>query len=262
MDAEHFAALLRFYASAPSRRGLLVGLSAGLFDRLLLACGGEEAAAKKRKRRRKKKKKKRCTPEPPDATCAGRCGNVSNNSQQLVGCTCPTDQECLSDGSCAASCNDALDCLFFCPCSSPNTEGQRRCVQAVDRAPPCRSHARVRPSARLTSSVLRSAAVRAAPSSTAVGRSADAPRRRDGPLGTQGGGHAHVGALLKRGYGHRTLRYAAPLPSQRRIPPWPARWIGQRTADSPSSCVGVRPRIGFLKNAPPAARLCGRCLAG
>lgn len=46
-----------------------------------------------------------CTPEPPDVTCVGRCGTVPDNICHLpASCTCPGNQQCLSNGSCAIVC--------------------------------------------------------------------------------------------------------------------------------------------------------------
>ena len=106
MDARHVDALSRALASARTRRGVFGVLAA------LTAAGGwlasrDEAEAGKRKRRnarsahrdrapnsekKKKRKKKKCRPESAAQTCAGRCGQVSNNCGQPVACgSCACD---------------------------------------------------------------------------------------------------------------------------------------------------------------------------
>jgi hypothetical protein len=69
-----------------------------------------------------------CTPEPRSATCGGRCGKWTNNCGQPVTCaTCPTGQQCLSNGSCAIVCTENSDCSS-CGCSNPSVEGARHCI--------------------------------------------------------------------------------------------------------------------------------------
>ena len=75
-----------------------------------------------------------CTPEPSAVTCAGRCGTVTSirTCGQPVACSCPSDQVCLSNGSCAIVCNAFGDCPASpaCSgCSDPDSNGARHCLR-------------------------------------------------------------------------------------------------------------------------------------
>jgi hypothetical protein len=80
MDTTHLAALRRSLAAAASRRGLLAGLSGGVFASGLFGPGVDDVAAKRsgdrrRKRKRQARRKRRKGQNQPvtrvDATCAG-----------------------------------------------------------------------------------------------------------------------------------------------------------------------------------------------
>ena len=75
-----------------------------------------------------------CVPDPVATTCAGRCGTWTNNCGQPVTCpSCPTGQQCLSNGSCAQACGPGIACPSYCQgCSVPNTEGATHCVAGND----------------------------------------------------------------------------------------------------------------------------------
>lgn len=132
MDDAHFDALTRVLSSADSRRGLLAFLAAlPVLGGLLAWFEREDAAAKERRKRRKKRHKKRhnsgkgkhkrknqkakCTPQPVDVTCAGKCGAVQNNCKQTVECPactcsppCDTCQTCngTTCENCDPCCNE------------------------------------------------------------------------------------------------------------------------------------------------------------
>lgn len=69
-----------------------------------------------------------CSPQPPAATCAGRCGTWLDNCGQPVTCaTCASDLICLSNGTCAISCESA-PCPGACGgCNDRNPEDLRIC---------------------------------------------------------------------------------------------------------------------------------------
>lgn len=70
-----------------------------------------------------------CVPESKGDTCAGRCGTWINNCGQPVDCkTCPTGQQCLSNGSCAVVCTKNEDCSGGSGCSNPSVEGAHHCI--------------------------------------------------------------------------------------------------------------------------------------
>ena len=154
MDAARFDVLLRFLAVGASRRGLLAGLTSGVLAVLPLALSAENAEAKKRRKRKGKRKKKSCLPEPPTATCAGRCGTWTNNCGQPVACpSCTGGQQCLSNGSCATACVAHSDCPSHCAgCSLPTTEGGSHCLAPVSLCPSqtCTSTAQCPPDTRCT----------------------------------------------------------------------------------------------------------------
>jgi hypothetical protein len=123
VDPRHFDALSRALSGANSRRHLLTLLASlpvmgGLFG----ALEPEDANARRRGRRRKrqhqhgkgrrrrKNKKKQCTPESTAQTCAGKCGNVTNNCNKPVDC-----------GSCA--CTPSCDACFVCQDQGTNAPG-------------------------------------------------------------------------------------------------------------------------------------------
>ena len=166
MEQHRFTVLKDSFGSVPSRRDILRGLAgAGVsVGSLRLA----DAASAKNKKTGKKKTKKNdtqqrctpncaertcgndgcggscgacgisqvchggtcCVPESRSATCAGRCGTWTNNCGQRIACaTCPTGQQCLSNGSCAIVCDDNADCTGACNgCSNASLEGERHCI--------------------------------------------------------------------------------------------------------------------------------------
>jgi len=73
-----------------------------------------------------------CTADCPTGDCPGRCDTVTNirTCGQPVTCSCPTGQECLSNGGCGQVCRDFHDCpgetshCFNCDAS---TEGRKHC---------------------------------------------------------------------------------------------------------------------------------------
>lgn len=117
MEARHVDALARALAFANTRRSL-IGVLAALPTSGWLA-SRDEAAARKSKRRKaqpahqghkpgvekkKKRKKKTCRPESTAQTCAGRCGQVSNNCGQAVACgSCACGAACPSCQTCDAT---------------------------------------------------------------------------------------------------------------------------------------------------------------
>ena len=117
METEQFDGLARTLAGVNSRRTVL-GLAAalpmigGLFAHVDL----EQAEARGRRKRagsrhhedrqrdvsaakKRKKRKKKCKPQPTATTCAGKCGQVTNNCKQVVNCG-----PCSCDPSCATCC--------------------------------------------------------------------------------------------------------------------------------------------------------------
>jgi hypothetical protein len=91
-----------------------------------------------------------CVPQPLAETCAGRCGTRLNNCNQPVACfLCPTGHDCLTNGSCARSCNFSVDCPSGCGCSQATVEGGRHCVESLqtcdDLAQVCTSTAECPP---------------------------------------------------------------------------------------------------------------------
>jgi hypothetical protein len=141
VDTRHFDALTRMLSTPESRRRLLGALAAlpvagGLLERLAL----DEAEAKERRRRRKSRhkrrrhktagkrrrqqrrkaqrrhRKRRCTPEPVSHTCAGRCGQVTNNCGQVVECApCCTGLTPTDDLQAAINAAADGDTITLCP---------------------------------------------------------------------------------------------------------------------------------------------------
>ncbi|MFN8662180.1 MAG: hypothetical protein U0075_09835 [Thermomicrobiales bacterium] len=125
MDTRHFDALGKLLSTSNSRRWL-----ATLMVTLPAAGGMRELLSPvevKGKRRKKKHKKPTpapsCTPDPKDQTCAGQCGNVTNNCQQVVDCgACVCDVRCNDiPAVCGAALQAAIDAaaegdtLIVCP---------------------------------------------------------------------------------------------------------------------------------------------------
>ena len=169
MDADRFDSVARAFCHRPSRRTMMSALLAGALAPIL-ALADVEA-----KRKKKKKKKAQqpgcvtsctgktcgddgcggscgscsgnqtcqggtctCVPEPPTATCAGRCGTWPNNCGQFVNCPgCTDGKQCASNGSCAITCTStpADTCQAGCGCSFPNPEGARYCVRGLPACP-------------------------------------------------------------------------------------------------------------------------------
>lgn len=107
-----------------------------------LAPWPEDQATAKRKKRKKRKNKKTppaCVPDPPAATCAGRCGFWTNNCGQSIAClACSGAEQCLSNGSCALPCTfptGGTPCPDACGCSFPNAEGKSHCILSVAPGP-------------------------------------------------------------------------------------------------------------------------------
>ena len=161
MDTERFDGWVRALTTARTRRSALVSLVGGGLGLV----GFAAAEAKKHK----KKKKKRgnvpppaspppaspptaiCVPDPPSATCAGRCGFWNNNCGQSVSClACPGSTQCLSNGSCAQACQmiGGPPCPGDCGCSFPTPEGTSHCIETLTTSCPtetCRTTADCRP---------------------------------------------------------------------------------------------------------------------
>ena len=84
-----------------------------------------------------------CTPEPLEETCTrcgqgscpGRCDTVTSpGACGTVSCSCPSGQECLSNGSCGQVCEDAGDCpgqSSDCNNCEPSTEGAKHCSEST-----------------------------------------------------------------------------------------------------------------------------------
>ncbi len=123
MDDRHFDTLTLVLTAGGSRRRLL-GLLATLpiLGGLLGILAPEEADARGRRKRRKKRHKHgsgrrrtnrcgkgkkpqpSCTPVSVAQTCAGKCGSVPNNCQQLVECgSCACDPACPVCQTCDAA---------------------------------------------------------------------------------------------------------------------------------------------------------------
>ena len=105
MKKKQFDGLTRALAGMNSRRSVL-GLAAALpiVGDLFATFGIEDAAARPHRKRvksrhhadrqrdvsaakkHKKHKKKKCKPQPTSTTCAGKCGQVTNNCKQVVNC--------------------------------------------------------------------------------------------------------------------------------------------------------------------------------
>jgi hypothetical protein len=67
-----------------------------------------------------------CAPEPPETTCAARCGIRPNNCGQFVACPgCNLGQTCLSNGTCGIDCPGA--CPTGCVCTA-SVEGPQHCA--------------------------------------------------------------------------------------------------------------------------------------
>ena len=72
--------------------------------------------------------------ESPAASCTDRaCGAVVTNlCGELVTCSCPGGQQCLSNGSCAIACDETTTCPGTCFCSGRvSTEGARHCIRGI-----------------------------------------------------------------------------------------------------------------------------------
>jgi hypothetical protein len=115
MDARHFDVVVRALSMSGSRRRL-----AALFMTVPVAGGLRDllAPAQTAAKRHKKKKKKptptptpACKPDPVAQICAGRCGVVSNNCQQLVDCgSCICDVRCNdTPTACGAALQATID---------------------------------------------------------------------------------------------------------------------------------------------------------
>jgi hypothetical protein len=165
MNQTRFNAVTQSVTRVPSRRDVLRGLAGAGIGTLWLP--GIADAKNKRGKKRKKKNTQQptsnctpncvdrtcgsdgcggscgtcaadqvchggtcCVPESQSTTCAGRCGTWTNNCRQPVACpTCPTGQQCLSNGSCAQVCGSGVPCPSYCTgCSVPSTEGETHCV--------------------------------------------------------------------------------------------------------------------------------------
>lgn len=142
MDETQFDALTR---TLSSRRTALTGLLSGVTALLGLDVPQEAEAhnptarcrqlptpAKRRaclRRARAHNRTHRCRALPATFVCGERCGQtVFNNCGQLVTCSCPGGQTCLSNGSCAQVCGFGLpDCPAGCGCSTPQVGGGSHC---------------------------------------------------------------------------------------------------------------------------------------
>src|SRR3954468_17065074 len=115
MDGSQFDTLLRGLTRARSRRGAMVGVLGSALGLL----GVTESQAKHHKRKHKKKHggsppasppSLLCVPEPQTTTCGGNCATKANNCGQIVPCPCLGTQQCLSNGSCAITCQGPANC--------------------------------------------------------------------------------------------------------------------------------------------------------
>jgi len=127
MDLDRLDSLARSLASGGSRRRLLSILAAGpVLGGLLGLLDPDDAKAKDRPRRRKQRHKQRknrgsrkgtdkktCTPESITRTCAGKCGDVTNNCGTVVDCgSCDCDPPC---GECLICEGSPSECLPVLP---------------------------------------------------------------------------------------------------------------------------------------------------
>jgi hypothetical protein len=132
MDNTHFDALARGLSTGQSRRRLLAYLGTlpvmGGLAAILDPADAEGAGRRKRRKKRHKHgkgrrrqgngKKKRCKAASVAATCAGKCGSVTNTCKKVVDCgPCTCDPPCgacerCSGTTCAACalCCDAVCC--------------------------------------------------------------------------------------------------------------------------------------------------------
>ena len=158
MDDRRFDALTR---SLSSRRSALGGLLGGVVTLVGVALPEESEAhtlgancrrIKHLRRRRTCLRRARahirtCHPQSPATTCAAGCGVRINNCGQTVPCPCPPGKECLSNGSCALTCDfyNGPHCPTGCYCPHhPSTDGRLRCTASgncTEQTPRCESTA-------------------------------------------------------------------------------------------------------------------------
>jgi hypothetical protein len=79
-----------------------------------------------------------CTPAGPEVSCTTECGFSEgcprhcgmvpdrNCHRPVADCTCPSGQQCLSNGACAIDCAISNDCPLGCFCQA-SAEGPKRC---------------------------------------------------------------------------------------------------------------------------------------
>jgi hypothetical protein len=86
-----------------------------------------------------------CTPDPVEETCSVNCRSavclrrcdtvrLPGTCGQSVACSCPSGQECLSNGTCGQVCTVATDCpgtTSSCNNCDPSTEGAKHCAASV-----------------------------------------------------------------------------------------------------------------------------------
>lgn len=171
MDSTHFDALTRSFPALQSRRGVLTALSGGLLTFLTATLAGQDALAAKQRDKRaaatKKRHKKPCPPcktrkqgkckgQVPDGSacnggtcqggaclsspcvpqdsalvCAAGCGTRSDTCGGAVTCPCPAGQGCLTNGTCATTCDPVAQlCPTTCRCvvNSPSAEAAVLCI--------------------------------------------------------------------------------------------------------------------------------------
>jgi hypothetical protein len=137
MDSDHVDALSR---ALYTRRGV-VARTAGFGAATLAAALGlghpHEASAKCKKKCGpcKRCKQGKCKPKPAGTVCAGgTCQGgscVASSPPPAVACSCPVGKGCLTNGTCAATCDPAAqNCPTSCKCLAlrPSAEGAVHCI--------------------------------------------------------------------------------------------------------------------------------------
>ncbi len=128
MDASRFDAVARSIARAPSRRQLLALVIAGMAPLLQVGAG----EARKRRKTKKacgpcaKRKNGKCKPDAEGTPCAD--GKICRSGRCECQQACPSDRECLANGSCARLCPASFDCGPGCGCGLASVEGPQFCI--------------------------------------------------------------------------------------------------------------------------------------
>jgi hypothetical protein len=126
MDVARFDRLTRALTEAGTRRGML-GLLATLpvLGSLFALLDRDDVDAQGRRKRRKKRHKhgkgrrrkhhKHCKAKSKAETCAGKCGQVTNNCKKTVDCgSCSCDSSKCANGCCDARGQCQVDNNLFC----------------------------------------------------------------------------------------------------------------------------------------------------